>query len=189
MSLSVRFCFPRCTAFRRFGIPIATQRSELAPGAWRAGDPDSVATVMDQAALRIATVVRGPRDEPDEPQDDAGARLAIAPMAGLPGDGARSLPAALRLRLVAAGVAVAEQPNEGDIVVNCQVTLRPLGLLQEATVVWVVSRNGAELGRITQQSHVPAGSLDGPWGTTATGIAEGATIGIIELFERRAETI
>ena len=168
------------------------QRSELAPGAWQAGDPKSIAAVMNQAAVQIAAVVQGPRPGAARSPAPPRGRLAIQPMTGLPGDGAQSLAEALRRRLLAAGLPVAEQPGTDDLVVTCAVTLgQPLGSGQEVTVVWTVSRarDGVELGQITQQNRVPAGSLDGSWGATAAGIAEGATLGIIEILERRAQAI
>ncbi len=168
------------------------QRSELTPGAWQTGDPTSIAAVMDQAAVQIAAVVQGPRPgaalSPAHPRG----RLAIQPMTGLPGDGAQSLAEALRRQLLAAGLPVAERPGADDLLVTCAVILgQPLGPWQEVTVVWTVSRvrDGGELGQITQQNRVPAGRLDGPWGTISTGIAEGAAHGIIQVLERVAQSI
>lgn len=158
-----------------------TQRGELPPGAWRAGDPDVVGRMMEQAADKIAELVQGPAVEEAAPPRQA--HLVVLPMADLPGDGRLSLSRALEAELRAARLPLAAAPGEGDLLIACQVTLAPPeGAGQEVQVRWTVSRAGEELGRIDQQSQVPAGSLDGPWGATAGGIAAGAAQGILELI-------
>lgn len=168
------------------------QRAELPPGAWHAGDPDAVGKVMDDAGRVIAALVEGTPIVPVALPRAPAARLAIAPMQGLPGDGAVSLFLALAAELHAAGLPLAERPADSELLVVCQVVLgAPQGSLQEVKIEWTVKRagNGAELGRIEQQNRIPAGSLDGPWGPAARAIAQGAAIGIKQLVERLEQTI
>jgi hypothetical protein len=157
------------------------QRSELTPGAWQAGDPETVSQVLGQSAEAIAALVRGVPDEVSEP---AGGRLVILPMQGLPGDGAQSLAQALAAELAAASLSPAEEAAENDLLISCTVTVGPRrGYWQEIQVTWDVKRagDGAQLGQIEQRNRVPAGSLDGPWGPAAQGIAQGAAAGIRDL--------
>lgn len=176
------------------GARVATyaQRVELAPGTWQAGDPEAVGKVMDDAAMMIAAMVEGKPVIPAALSRAPAARLTIAPMWGLPGDGAVSLPQALAAELQATRLPLAEQAADGELLVVCQAVLGPpQGSWQEVRFNWVVKRasNGAELGRIEQQNRIPAGSLDGPWGPAAQAIAEGAAIGIKQLVERLGQTI
>jgi hypothetical protein len=160
------------------------QRSELPPGAWRAGHPETVGPVLTRSAEAIAAMVQG---APVEPPGLAGGRLVILPMQGLPGDGALSLARALETELSAASLPLAGQAAENDLLIACTVILgRPRGYWQEVRVTWAVKRaaDGTQLGQIEQRNRVPAGSLDGPWGPVAQGIAEGAAAGILDLVER-----
>jgi hypothetical protein len=165
-------------------IGSTAQRSELSAGTWQAGDPEALDRVMDRTAGAIAALVQGP---PVEPANMAGARLVILPMPDLPGDGALSLPRALRTELDAAGLPPAGRGGGGDLLVACTVNLGPpRGYWQEVRIAWTVTRagDGLELGRVDQQNRIPAGSLDGPWGAAARGIAQGAVQGIRDLVER-----
>jgi hypothetical protein len=160
------------------------QRSELAPGAWQAGDPDTVSQVLGQGAEAIAALVQDTMEEASGPPEQAGGRLVILPMQGLPGDGAQSLAQALAAALTAASLSQAEQAAENDLLIACTVTVGPpRGYWQEIRVTWDVKRagDGEQLGQIEQRNRVPAGSLDGPWGPAAQGIAEGAAEGIRDL--------
>ncbi len=157
------------------------QRSELPPGAWRAGDPETVNRVLGQSAAAIAAMVQGAAEDASESQ---GARLVILPMQGLPGDGAQSLAQALAAELATATVRRADQAAENDLLIACTVTVGPRrGYWQEIRVTWDVKRagDGTQLGQIEQRNRVPAGSLDGPWGPAAQGIAQGAAEGIRDL--------
>lgn len=168
------------------------QRTELAPGAWRSGDPESVGKVMDDAATVIAAMVQGAPVKSAALPEVPRKRLEIVPMQGLPGDGAASLSRALTVALRAADLPLAERPGDGEILIVCNVVLGPAqGSWQEVKVNWAVIRasDGSELGRIDQQNRVPLGSLNGPWGPAAHGIAEGAALGIKELVERLSQPI
>jgi hypothetical protein len=168
------------------------QRSELTPGAWQAGDPETVSRVLARSAEAIAAMVQGAPAEPSGPPEPAGSRLVILPMQGLPGDGAQSLAQALAAELDAASLSQADQAAENDLLIACTVTLGPPhGYWQEIRVTWDVKRagDGAQLGQIEQRNRVPAGSLDGPWGPAAQGIAEGAAAGIRDLVAQLGRAV
>ncbi|MDH3790111.1 MAG: hypothetical protein OEU09_00295 [Rhodospirillales bacterium] len=163
------------------------QRSELSAGAWQTGDPATLDRMMDRAAEAVAALVQDPAVERPGLAGFAGARLVILPMRDLPGDGALSLPRALGHELDAARLPLADRAGGGDLLVACTVSLGPpREHLQEVRITWTVTRagDGLELGRIDQQNRIPAGSLDGPWGPAAHGIAQGAVQGIRALVER-----
>jgi hypothetical protein len=163
------------------------QRSELSAGAWRAGDPEVLDRVMDRAAAAISALVRGPAVEEPRPGDLAETRLVILPMLDLPADGPLSLPQALRYELDAARMPLADRAGDGDLLVACSISMdAPREQWQEVHIVWTVTRagDGLELGRIDQQNRIPAGSLDGPWGPAALGIARGAAEGIRALVDQ-----
>jgi hypothetical protein len=173
-------------------LAAVAQRGVAAPGAWRAGEPEVVRTLMEQAAGKIAALVQNPTVEEAALPAPAAPRLVILPIEGLPGDGGRSLPWALATELLAAGVPLAREADADDMMIAGRVELSsPRSGHQEVTVGWTVTRarDGAELGRIDQQSQVPAGSLDGPWGATAGGIAAGAAAGILDLLDRLGPAI
>ena len=52
-------------------------------------------------------------------------------------------------------------------------------------MVWTVRhKDGDELGKLEQNNTVPAGSLDGAWGSTARIVADNAAGGMTELLSR-----
>ncbi len=159
------------------------QRSELTSGTWQAGNPETVGQVLARSAEAIAAMVQDASVEPSDPAPGGG-RLVILPMRGLPGDGAHSLAKALAAELAAASLTQADQAAENDLLIACTVIVGPpRGYWQEIRVTWDVKRagDGVPLGQIEQRNRVPAGSLDGPGGPAAQGIAEGAAAGIRDL--------
>ena len=53
----------------------------------------------------------------------------------------------------------------------------------EIAVRWrVTTPEGSELGSISQASFVPAGALDGSWGTTSLAVAQGGAEGVIQIL-------
>ncbi len=168
------------------------QRAELRSGAWQSGDFEAIGPVMKQAAEAIAAMVQEPRADTVAELQDNQSRLAIAPMEGVPGDGPTSLRKALQVALNDAGLSLAKRPEDGDILIVCSVILGPpQGLSQDVRISWALVResDGQELGRIDQENRIVAGSLNGPWGATAHGIAQGAALGISELVRQLGPTI
>ena len=48
----------------------------------------------------------------------------------------------------------------------------------------MATKEGRELGKVTQNNRVPAGSLNGRWGDVAYVVAQGGSIGIIDIVEQ-----
>ena len=120
-----------------------------------------------------------------------GPRLVLVPMEGLPGDGARSLPRALARELVAAKVPIGTALEDGDLLLLGEVEVVPAepGWEQVTISWWVVNpSDGKDLGQIDQANLLPSGSLDGPWGGLAQGIAQGAADGIVRLLKEHSRS-
>ena len=113
---------------------------------------------------------------------------AIVPrVQGAPGDGPTSLAAALQSELARNGV----RPGNGAAAtayrVEGKVDLgKDNGGQQPIKIDWVVKDpKGNKLGTVSQANNIPAGSLDGTWGSTANAAAVAAAQGIIKLLPRR----
>ena len=56
---------------------------------------------------------------------------------------------------------------------------------QRVEVSWALQRrDGREIGQVSQENAVPAGSLDGAWGDVAYAVATAAAPGVVALIER-----
>lgn len=162
-----------------------TQRHEQAAGAWAAGDPALLAELADAAAPVLAAMAQDPPIAATPIPGFPRARLVILPLSGAPGDAANSLPRALRAELAAAKLPVAERIGESDLLLLGDVTMGPAeGGVQTVSIRWSVvnARDDRELGQISQQNVVPAGSLNGPWGAVAEEVARAAASGLIDLL-------
>ncbi len=177
------------------------QRRALPLGAWQAGEPETARAVAAEVAAALAPQLLGPATPEAVIAGFPGARLAVLPVTGAPGDGDEALAASLRLALERAEVPLVEAPGgigggitapedlaPEDLAVRGTVeTTPPAEGQQQVTIVWrLVDGSGAELGKIEQANAVPAGSLDGPWGRIATLVARGAAAGLTDLLDRLA---
>jgi hypothetical protein len=116
-----------------------------------------------------------------------GAVTALVPtVVGAPGDGSRSLAAALRNELMRNGVKPAA-PGAPSYRVEGRVKMGAAQSGQQPIKIdWVVKDPGGKsLGTVSQENKIPAGSLDGQWGGTATAAAVAATQGILKLLPQR----
>lgn len=160
-------------------------RSELPSGAWLAADE----AALDRVAQQVAVAVLGAVAEPD-PFDDqapilADGRLLLAPLEGVPGNGARLLSQALITELRRLEPSFPGVRQGPALVIIGQVGLgTPLDGWQRVALTWrvVEAISGEELGRVNQRNRVPAGSLDRSWDGVALPIAEGAASGIADLL-------
>jgi hypothetical protein len=113
--------------------------------------------------------------------------VTMAPLHGLPGDGDKTLTAALKRALERSGLVVKDEG--AAYMVEGKVTVAP-GLPGEdtVTVAWILKRveDGTQLANIGQSGAVPRGRLAGPWGSLARDIAEGGAAGLMEVI--RADT-
>jgi hypothetical protein len=114
------------------------------------------------------------------------AGVVVAPVSGAPGDGQRSLTTALKKRLYAGGVKLANGTNVNVYMVKGSVSLADAsGGKQSIRIDWqVLDPNGKKLGTVSQQNTIPKGSLNGPWGAIADAAAGAAATGIIKLLPK-----
>lgn len=114
------------------------------------------------------------------------AGVLVSPVSGAPGDGQRSLTTALKKRLYAGGVKLANGTAVNVYMVKGSVSLTDAsGGKQSIRIDWqVLDPNGKKLGTVSQQNTVPQGSLNGPWGAIADAAAGAAASGIIKLLPK-----
>lgn len=163
------------------GTEAALHRQRLPAGA----DP---ARLKRLAADAVAALALPLSTDPDAlPRRDiaTGPRptVRLVPLAGLPGDGDKTLNAALKKALDRAGLILAE---DGEYLVQGSVLLSPVSATEENLALnWVVrrARDNMMLASIDQGGAVPRGRLSVAWGGLARDIAEGGAAGIFEVVQ------
>jgi hypothetical protein len=110
----------------------------------------------------------------------------VAPVSGAPGDGTKSLTAAIKKRLYAKGVKLATVQTGNTYTVKGTVSVTDgSGGKQSIRIDWqVLDPNGKRLGTVSQKNNIPKGSLDGPWGAIADAAAGAAADGIVKLLPK-----
>jgi len=113
-------------------------------------------------------------------------KIFLAEIIGAPGDGKNSLYRNLRRFLDIAGAElVSERPNSTILVKGFVNVSPPFNGANDVAITWLVAtKEGKELGKVTQNNKVPVGTLSGRWGDAAHVIAQGASIGIIDIVEQ-----
>jgi hypothetical protein len=153
----------------------------LADGAPASADVQPAAAKAETAASEKSEAV-GAKAE------DAGrTRIAIRPVSGAPGDGAKSLANAIALVLKRQDVTVLDDANaKADVILDGEVTVKPVKSdKQHVKILWRVRRgDGAEVGTVGQENDVPKGMLDGPWGDIAYSVAIAGADGLMQVIAR-----
>jgi hypothetical protein len=110
----------------------------------------------------------------------------VTPVSGAPGDGTKSLTAAIKKRLYAKGVKLATVPTGNTYTVKGIVSVTDgSGGKQNIRIDWqVLDPSGKRVGTVSQQNNIPKGSLDGPWGAIADAAAGAAADGIVKLLPK-----
>lgn len=156
-----------------------------APGdALRRGDEETARNVAGKAAPAIAKLMQ---DEPPKAAAVDEPLLAVRAVTGAPGDGGRALTRAMDFALRRFHVAMAEKAEDKEaFVLTGKVELSPPAAgRQQVKVRWALLRpDGRELGQISQENAVAAGSLDGPWGEVAYAVANAAAPGVAQLIQQ-----
>ncbi|MBC8012711.1 MAG: hypothetical protein H7X74_01280 [Methyloceanibacter sp.] len=144
------------------------------------GSASAVAAASDSAPAATASA---PTPRVASPK---AAGVVVAPVSGAPGDGQRSLTTALKKRLYAGGVKLANGPAVNVYMVKGSVSLADAsGGKQSIRIDWqVLDPSGKKLGTVSQQNMIPRGSLNGPWGAIADAAAGAAAAGIIKLLPK-----
>lgn len=116
---------------------------------------------------------------------------AVVPkVKGAPGDGSVSLARALQKELSRNGVALTNAATPSTYRVEGTVSMGPGNAgKQPIQIEWVVKDPaGQKLGTVSQKNEIPAGSLNGSWGSTADAAAAAATQGILRLLPKTKGT-
>jgi hypothetical protein len=110
----------------------------------------------------------------------------VSPVSGAPGDGRKSLTAAIKKRLYAKGVKLTSVQSENTYTVRGIVSLKDAsGGKQSIRIDWqVLDPSGKKLGTVSQQNTIPKNSLNGPWGAIADAAAGSAADGIVKLLPK-----
>ena len=151
-----------------------------------AGAADTVApTIAAEATPAIRRLVQ---DEPPVAAAQPDPAVSLRPVIGAPGDGGRSLTRAMEEALRRARVALAKPGGDApSFVLTGTVTMSPVdsSKQQRVRIGWALLRgDGREIGQVSQENAVPAGSLDGAWGDVAYAVATAAAPGVVALIER-----
>ena len=172
------------------GHPIGerTARLEAPARAWDSGDEKLIASLAEASAAEIAPLLAD--DGPAAVAEAAGdgrTRVAIRPVSGAPGDGAKSLANAIATVLKRQDLAVIEDPAaKADVILDGEVSIVPVKPdKQHVKIVWHVRRaDGAEIGTVGQENDVPKGLLDGAWGDVAYTVAIAGADGLMQVIAR-----
>lgn len=165
-------------------VATETESAEVAAAAWQRGDIAMAKALVARPAPVLARRVEG--DAPLEHPVQM-ATVGIVPVTGASGDGGHALSLAIATALHRAGVALQEKPGDKpSYILAGKVAIGAANAgHQNIKIVWALSRpDGKEIGQVSQENAVPAGSLDGKWGDTAYDVATAAVGGIVELLQR-----
>jgi hypothetical protein len=163
-----------------------TMTSELAANLSGGGSPPPPAASAPPSSPSASSNTRT-ATAPAAPTRPKGAFTTIvSPVSGAPGDGARSLTAAIKKRLYAKGVKLTSVQSENTYTVKGVVTLKDAsGGKQNIRIEWqVIDPSGKRLGTVSQQNTIPKGSLNGPWGAVADAAAGAAADKIVNLLPK-----
>jgi hypothetical protein len=172
------------------GHPVGERiaRLEAPARAWDVGDETIIASLAEASAAEIAPLLA---DEAAPATvaaaGDGRTRIAIRPVSGAPGDGAKSLANAIATVLKRQDLAVLDDPNaKADVILDGEVTIVPVKPdKQHVKIVWRVRRaDGAEIGTVGQENDVPKGLLDGAWGDVAYSVAIAGADGLMQVIAR-----
>jgi len=162
--------------------PLASNVAAQPAGAHPAGaEPKRVAAAKQPASTGTTGSIT--REGP--------VQALVPTVTGAPGDGSRSLTAAIQRELVGKGVSIADRPTAVAYRVEGSVTMgEAKDGKQPIHIEWLVrDPQGKKLGTVSQKNEIPAGSLDGAWEGTAEQAAGAAAQGIVKLLPQQAKTV
>jgi hypothetical protein len=113
-------------------------------------------------------------------------RFALVSVAGAPGDGERTLAAALARRLAKAGITTLNTPEIDAYEIQGMVKVVPgAGKMEDIQIIWIVfDPDGNQIGVVSQSREVFKGAFDRKWGAAADVAAEAAADEILPLLKR-----
>ncbi len=164
-----------------------SQGAPVPPGDWAAGSPAVLKAAAAQAAPGIASLlgrIEAARRQSDPKSlQNRPARVFLAAMTGAPGDGNRSLPLQMRIKLEANGIVVQDTPKDADFEVKGEIqTAAGVNSTTRIELQWVVSDAKSERGRVVQINEVPPRSINPYWGDVAVAVATEAAGGVRDVI-------
>lgn len=168
-------------------VPVA-----IAPGSQigtqlAAAGSSAASTPVTRSGLQPSPIIPGASNTSTSSIGSSGAVTALVPgVVGAPGDGSTSLSAALRNELLRSGIQPSP-PGVASYRVEGRVQMGPADNGEQPIKIdWVVrDPKGVSLGTVSQENKIPAGSLNGNWGSTASAAATAATQGILKLLPKQ----
>ncbi|MEM7192558.1 MAG: hypothetical protein AAF405_06750 [Pseudomonadota bacterium] len=110
--------------------------------------------------------------------------VVVGSVTGAPGDGSRTLPAALKKQLGRSGVKVVSRGSNVYTVTGTAKLTSAGSTKQKIRIDWRVAEPGGKVkGTVSQENTIPKGSLNGPWGAIADAAAGAAVPGIKKLVQ------
>jgi hypothetical protein len=163
---------------------------EAPAGEWEAASPEPIEKLAGLSAEGLAPLLEeeAPAEAPKAASDAGRIRVAVNAVSGAPGDGGKSLAAAVAAVLKRQELAIVDKDQKPDLTVDGEVSVTPAKPDQQhVKIVWRVRRaDGAEIGNVGMENDVPKGLIDGPWGDIAYSIALAAGDGLLRLVARGA---
>ncbi len=164
-----------------------TEGAPIPTATWANGNPDTLKAAAEQAAPGIATMLN--RIEAARRQSDPNSllnrptRVYLSGVTGAPGDGGRSLPTQMRIKLESAGLVVQDAAKGADFEVHGEIqTARGANNTIRVELQWIVSDAHSERGRILQINEVDPRAINPYWGDTAVAVATEAANGVKDVI-------
>ena len=159
---------------------------------WLKSDPELFAIIAKDAAHQIAKHIQNSRSLTKLTMDSVeisgqrdtirglSPRFYLSDISGTPGDGNRAILRSLKFLLNRElGPTVSNKAEATYLVRGTANVSPPLKGRSDVAITWLVfSATGKELGKVTQNNNVAAGSRDARWSREAFAIAKGAMQGI-----------
>ena len=148
---------------------------------------ETVAGLAEAPGGKAEAVAPRAEAAPAKTNEAGRTRIAIRPLSGAPGDGAKSLANAIATVLKRQDLTVIDNANaKADVILDGQVTVATVKPdKQHVKIVWHVRRaDGVEVGTVGQENDVPKGMLDGPWGDVAYSVAIAGADGLMQVIAR-----
>jgi len=157
---------------------------------WEAGAGPAIERLATASADAIAPLIEDDMPAPVATavadKNEGRIRIAVDPVSGAPGDGDKSLAAAVKTVLQRQDLAIVDAGQKADLTIDGKVSIAPVKPdKQHVKITWRVRRtDGAEIGTVGQENDVPSGMLEGPWGDIAYTVALAASDGLMQLVAR-----
>ena len=169
---------------------------------WLQSDPGLFAIIAKDAGHQIAKHIQNSRSLTKPTIDSVeisgqrdnikglSSRFFLSDISGTPGDGNRAILRSLKFLLNRElGPTVSNKAEATYLVRGTANVSPPLKGRSDVAITWLVfSAAGKELGKVTQNNNVAAGSLDARWGLVAFAVAKGALQGIRKIVSGNNDT-